>query len=97
MNDPLIEKLVSRIETLEALIREQLLTQKVVLSFDEAVQYMKISASQLYRLTWKRTIPFFKPGGKLLFFKRADLDNWMLSKRRKTEQEIKSEALSKLK
>lgn len=97
MNDPLIEKLVARIETLESLIREQLLTQKAALTFNEAVQYMGISESQLYRLTWQRVIPTFKPGGKLLFFKRSDLDNWMLSKRRKSDHEIKSEAIYKLK
>lgn len=96
MNDSLIEKLFTRIEKLETLIRDHLLMQKAALSFDEAVQYMNISSSQLYRLTCKRIIPAFKPGGKLLFFKRADLDNWMLSKRRKTDKEIKSEALTKL-
>jgi excisionase family DNA binding protein len=96
MNEPLIEKLFARIEKLETLIHDHLLTQKAALSFDEAVQYMNVSPSQLYKLTCKRIIPAFKPGGKLLFFKRADLDNWMLSKRRKTDKEIKSEALTKL-
>lgn len=97
MDAPLIEKLFARIEKLETLIRDHLLTQKAALSFDEAVVYMNISPSLLYRLTSKRAIPAFKPGGKLLFFRRADLDNWMLSKRRKTDKELKSEALTKLK
>lgn len=96
MNDLLIEKLIERIAKLETLIHDHLLTQKAALSFDEAVLYMNVSPSQLYKLTCKRIIPAFKPGGKLLFFKRADLDNWMLSKRRKTDKELRAEALQRL-
>lgn len=96
MNDPLIQELLEKIGKLECLIHDHLLMQKAALSFEEAAKYMNVSPSQLYKLTCKRLIPAFKPGGKLLFFKRDDLDNWMLSKRRKTAKEISSEAYTKL-
>lgn len=97
MKDELIANLVAKIEQLETLLREHVLSQKVALSFDEAVKYMGISNSLLYKLTCKREIPSYKPGGKILFFKRTDLDNWMLSKRRMTGKELKTEAQGRLK
>lgn len=35
--------------------------------------------SAVYRLTSERRIVFFKPEGKKIFFKREDLESWMLS------------------
>lgn len=51
---------------------------KEVLTFKEALALLGISASTLYKLTHQRAITFYKPNGKLLYFKRADLTNWML-------------------
>lgn len=96
MKDELIEKLLDKVGQLESMLRDHVLSQKVALSFEEAVRYMDISSSLLYKLTCKRVIPAYKPGGKILFFKRSDLDNWMLSKRRMTSKELKTEALGKL-
>jgi len=56
----------------------QNLTLKEVLSFREAVLYLDISASNLYKLTSKRSIKFFKPNKGKLYFRRLDLDKWML-------------------
>ncbi|MEO5644996.1 MAG: helix-turn-helix domain-containing protein [Bacteroidia bacterium] len=70
---------------------------KEALSFEEAWKFLRISASQLYKISHKRIIPAFKPGGKLLYFKRKDLENWMLSNRKKTDKEQTAEALNKLK
>ncbi len=93
MVEELIIKLVSKIEQLEAIIKDHILTQKAALSFEEAKLYLGISESQLYKLTCSRKIPSYKPGGKLLFFRRTDLDNWMLSKKRLSKKELKTEAL----
>lgn len=50
---------------------------KEILSFKEALIYMDVSPSFLYKLTSKRIITFFKPSGKRIYFKRSDLDKWM--------------------
>lgn len=91
-----IDALISRFEKLEQRLEEIYASSKEALTFEQAWKFLRISASQLYKLTCKRLIPTFKPGGKLLYFKRSDLENWMLSNRRKTGKEIKAEALSKL-
>jgi excisionase family DNA binding protein len=42
------------------------------LSFKEAVAYLGISSSTLYKLTSTKQIKFYKPKGKI-FFKKEDL------------------------
>lgn len=75
-------------------IAESNLLKKETLSLSEAMQYLNISESYLYKLTAARIIPHFKPGGKLLYFRRADLDAWMQSSYRPSEETLKAKAAS---
>ncbi|WP_300565485.1 helix-turn-helix domain-containing protein [Flavobacterium sp.] len=70
---------------------------KEVLNFKEALALLGISASMLYKLTHQRAISFYKPSGKLIYFKREDLMNWMLSNKQPSNEEIKNEMFNKLK
>ncbi|OGU79390.1 MAG: hypothetical protein A2499_01295 [Stygiobacter sp. RIFOXYC12_FULL_38_8] len=47
------------------------------LNFVEAAQYLSISQSTLYKLTYQRKIPAHKPSGKLLYFFKHELDEWI--------------------
>ena len=69
-------------------------TTKEVLTSDEAAKYMGISKSYLYKLTMLRKIPHFKPMGKMCYFNRAELENWLQSNRIATDEAIASEAQS---
>lgn len=65
--------------------RNQLLVgQKAILSLKEAAEYMGVSESTLYKMTSARTITFYKPNNGKIYFRRVDLDNWML------QNEVKS-------
>lgn len=68
------------------------LNTKEVLSADEAARYCCISLSHLYKLTSSRKIVHFKPQGKLVYFKRKDLDAWLLSNRVATMGELDKQA-----
>ena len=70
---------------------------KEVLTFKEALALLGVSSSMLYKLTHKRAIPFYKPSGKLIYFKKEDLMNWMLSNKTPSNEEIKNEVLNNLK
>lgn len=61
---------------------------KEVLTSDEAAKYMGISKSYLYKLTMKQQIPHFKPMGKMCYFNRLELEQWLQSNRITTESEI---------
>ena len=70
---------------------------KEVLNFKEALALLGVSSSMLYKLTHQRAISFYKPSGKLIYFKKVDLLNWMLSNKQPSNEEIKKEIFNKLK
>ncbi|RYH74456.1 DNA-binding protein [Flavobacteriaceae bacterium 144Ye] len=61
------------------ILEKQSIINKDILNFEEALSYLKVSKSFLYKMTSKGEITYYKPNGKLIFFKRSDLDNWMLN------------------
>lgn len=69
-------------------IQELLEANEKPLTFEEARAFLQVSKSTLYKLTHKKLIPFSKPGGKVLYFKKADLINWMNSNPVKSAEQI---------
>ena len=65
---------------------------KEVLTSDEAARYMGISKSYLYKLTMRQQIPHYKPMGKMCYFNRAELENWLQNNRVATDEEITERA-----
>lgn len=65
---------------------------KEVLTSNEAARYMGISKSYLYKLTMKQQIPHFKPMGKICYFNRRELEQWLQSNRIATATEIEQQA-----
>lgn len=67
--------------------------ERGLLTTTEAAQYLGVRPSYLYKMMMRRAIPYYKPGGKLCFFSRKDLDAWLTSIRIKSQSEIESEAV----
>lgn len=65
---------------------------KEVLTSDEAAKYMGVSKSYLYKLTMRQHIPHFKPMGKMCYFNRLELEQWLQSNRVSTATEISQKA-----
>jgi excisionase family DNA binding protein len=84
---------VNRIEDLLISGKETKVPGKEILNAEEAIALMGISKSMLYKMTHTNEIPFYKPGGKILYFKRAELMDWMSQYRVKTRSEIEKEAI----
>ena len=82
-------KILEQLDRIEKLLR----AGKTVLSLEEASEYTGISRSYLYKLTARGEIPFSKPRGKMIYFSKEKLDEWLLSNQSKSSKEIKSEAL----
>jgi len=51
------------------------------LTINEASEYLHLATPTLYNFTSKNEIPFIKKG-KRLYFKKIDLDNWLVTKKR---------------
>lgn len=84
--------IISRLDKLEKMIELQGIFTKEVLNFNEASIYMELSHSHMYKLTSNGHIPFYKPTGKKLYFKREELDTWLLRNRSASKAEVEQQA-----
>jgi excisionase family DNA binding protein len=69
-------ELATKLEQFESLLKS---SNAKPLNFIEAAKYLSISQSTLYKLTYQRKIPSHKPTGKLLYFFKHELDEWISS------------------
>ena len=81
----ILSDIKTKVENLSSINRE-------VLTFDNAKQYLNVSASYLYKLTSTNKIPYYKPRGKMLYFNKIELDNWLMQNPIKTASQIETEA-----
>ena len=51
--------------------------QNNILNFYEAVEFLGISKSLLYKLTAKMLLPHYKPRGKMVYFDKKELEEWI--------------------
>lgn len=90
------EEIHAALDRLQKQIAEQAINKKEVLNFNEACQYMGVSKSFLYKKTSTSSITHYCPEGKLIFFRRTDLDEWLLRNRKATTEEIQADAVSRV-
>jgi len=94
ININLQEAILRRLKIVESKLTELNLIQKTVLTFAEAITYLDLSESFLYKLTSQRQIPHFKPHGKKIYFERTELDKWRMTNPVKTMEQIQDSATS---
>lgn len=83
-----LKDIADRLDTLTSAV----LSNKTVLTIDEAAALTGLSVSSIYKLTSNQEIPHFKPRGKMLYFNRAELESWLMQLRVKTTEEINAAA-----
>ncbi len=83
-----MKNLEERVTELEQMV----FTVKNILSFDEASKFLNLSKSYLYKLTSGNLIPHYKPQGKMLYFEREELEEWLRQNPVKTQMQIAREA-----
>jgi len=71
-----------------------LLGAKQALTMDDAALLTGLSKSHLYKLCCKKSIPYYKNGGKLTYFDKGELTEWLLQHRVKTNDELTAEAVT---
>ncbi|MFA9192536.1 helix-turn-helix domain-containing protein [Flavobacterium sp. FZUC8N2.13] len=74
-----MEIILKKLEKLEVLIKRQYILSKEILSLEEAAAYLQLSKSCLYKMTSNKEICFYVPGGKKIYFRRTELDSWVLN------------------
>ena len=79
-----LNEIVTRLQTIE----ELLLTSKTVLNLEEVLLYTGLSKSYMYKLTSTGGIPCYKPQGKHIFFKKSEVEDWLLQNKKITTKEL---------
>lgn len=74
-----MEFIQNEIKEIKKLLLAQNLQKKEFLTVEETTVYLQLSKSCLFKMTSNKEIPFYKPGGKKLYFKRSELDEWVFS------------------
>ena len=72
-----MEFIQNEIKEIKKLLLALNIQQKEILTVDDATVYLQLAKNCLYKMTSKKEIPFYKPGGKKIFFKKSELDDWI--------------------
>lgn len=81
-----------RLSAIESNLQMAGLTSKEVLTLDEVAQFTGLSKSTIYKMTSGQKIPHYKPSGKLCYFNRLEIEEWLQSNRVSTTDEIAGKA-----
>jgi excisionase family DNA binding protein len=68
------DKISRQLDEIQTLLKKK---DDKPLNFVEAAKYLSLSHSSLYKLTYQKKIRFYKPSGKLLYFFKHELDEWI--------------------
>jgi len=79
-------------EVADLITDNTLFCQKAIWTAEETARYMGISKSYLYKLTMRGEMPHYKPMGKMCYFNRAEVEQWLQSNRCATTTEIADKA-----
>ncbi len=85
-----------KLDTIACLLKSQVLAGKDLLTIDELAMYSGLAKLYIYKLTSQRKIPFYKPRGKQVYFKRTEIDQWLTTNRVATNEEIQTEVLNSI-
>jgi excisionase family DNA binding protein len=84
-------EILIRLDSIETLL---LSLNSTPLNLEKAADYLNVSKSYLYKLTSQNKIPYYKPSGKLVYFDKKELDQWVLQTRISPQSEIESASIS---
>ncbi|MEG1590598.1 MULTISPECIES: helix-turn-helix domain-containing protein [Chryseobacterium] len=70
--------------------------EKEILSFKESIEFMDVSKSFLYKMTSEGKINFFKPNNGKVYFRKDDLENWMMQNEVKSIASLEESLIEKM-
>lgn len=72
--------------------------ESIFMPFQLACEYLQLKPATLYSYNHYRIIPFYRRRGRKVYYKREDLDNFILNNTIlvKSSQQIETEAISNI-
>lgn len=78
-------------ERLERIERLLIISVKEALTVAEVAIFLGISESRVRHLTSNKEMPYYKQGSKT-YFKKSEIEKWMLNERISTKEDIEAQA-----
>lgn len=70
------------------------LRAKEVLNMGDVCTLTGLSKSHIYKLVYAKRIPYYKgEGGRLTYFKKSEIEDWLLAHRVPTNAELQQQAI----
>ena len=85
--------IVNQVSALHAKIDSEL-NASPLMKLPKAAKYLQMSEPTLRRLIAEKKIPYHQPNGKIIYFDREDLDNYLRSNRVASYEEIQKRAVA---
>jgi excisionase family DNA binding protein len=85
------EELIELLREVQIELKKADYLLKEILTFKEATEFLSLSKSALYKMTSKREIPFYTPGGKMIYFRKSELESWIFSGRVSSSEDFNTE------
>ena len=83
---------IAELEQRVTLLENVVFASKDVLTLEEASLFLGLSRGALYKMTHNNVIPFFRPNGKMIYFEKSELLEWIRAQRVASETEIAERA-----
>lgn len=84
---------INDLSTIAEMVAERtMICTKEVLTSAEVAKFLGFSQSYIYKLTYLKAIPHYKPMGKMCFFNRKEVEAWAQSNKVCTIDEISNKA-----
>lgn len=97
MNSTLEKELsIEQLREIKRILEESAQSNEGFMTIDELAVYMALSKSALYKLTSKNEIPFYTPGGKKMYFRKREIDEWIERSRVATHEEVMHATMARL-
>jgi len=66
------------------------MNQKTIMNFKEALEFLSLNKSTLYKLTSTKSIPHYKPSNGRIYFVKEELIEWITSEKKENIQSLEN-------
>lgn len=84
-----MNEIMTKLDSIEKMI---MIGSKGVLTIEECALFTGLAKSTLYDKTSKRQIPHYKPRDGKIYFKKTEIENWLLQNKKASNKEIDEKA-----
>lgn len=81
----------NELKEIKELLKKQIVQQKEFLTVLEAADFLGLSKHQIHKITSRKEISFYKPGGKIIYFKKSDLEEWVFKNKVLSNDELEAD------